>query len=720
MAKRSHSETTNQERQSKPVERDTSRKKRRTVQPSILAEANGSISSVEGEGDAKKKSHKHIDKFAKLIKASDPHEGNLPRTADLSPRVVIPADKSLVAVIREVGVDTAAALESSTKSQSKKVDESVYDAFSNNSLCGAEASESVPKLRIGEAQSSFSQAAVHRYNLEDNTNNGCPAREQKTFGIGKEKAAEIAPTPAADRSGAQAVADPCSIIAQGLKTKKVENKKRKRTGSKEDTPMEPLPPPTVTLESDLKESTDAGSKLEFRPAKESKEAKKARKAQRKKSSVAEVIFDTKSSMLEKPKNRKASDGNPKDWTGAPNTRQAELAGITTKYVENACLTTLPATQIKSFLETHFVTVMDPLSAKYRPIIDFAYLPNHTESQQNLFTDFKAPTPIQAAAWPFLLAGRDAIGVAETGSGKTLAFGIPCLQYVRSFAQKKIGAGVKAIVISPTRELALQIYDQFVKIAAETSVKIVCLYGGVSKEEQRAALTTASVIVATPGRLKDFMQDGSADLGEVGYLVLDEADRMLDKGFEDDIRKIVAGIPTAQRQTVMFTATWPPSIRELAATFMENPGKIAIGDNPAGELRANTHIKQTVEVVDARGKEIRLLQLLKQNQSGKHSEDRILVFCLYKKEATRVENFLRSKGLKVAGIHGDMTQPQRTTSLEAFKSGRVPLLVATDVAARGLDIPAVKLVINVTFPLTVEDYVHRIGRSVSTAAKRDPY
>jgi len=717
MAKRSHSETTNQERQSKQVERETLHKKCRTVQPPTFAEANG-IMSVAGEGDIKKKSRKHIDKFDKLVKASDTPEGDLPLTADLSPPLVIPADKSLFAVIGEVGVDTVAALELSTKSHREKagLDESVRDALPDDSLSGAKASGSVPKIRIVEAQSSFTQTAVPLHNFEANTNKGRPAREQKAFGIGKGKAAGTALTPAADGSDGETVADSYSVSALRSKNKKAEKKKRERTGSKEDTPMEPLPLPTVMLESDFKKSTGAGSKLKSRPAKESKEGKKARKSQLQKSSVAEVIFDAKSLILDKPKNRTASDGRPKDWTGALNTRQAEAAGITTNYVENACLTTLPATQIKSFLETHFVTVTDPLSAKYRPIIDFAYLPNLTESQQNLFTDFKAPTPIQAAAWPFLLAGRDAIGVAETGSGKTLAFGIPCLQYVSSFAQKNIGTGVKAIVISPTRELALQIYDQFVKIAAGTVVKIVCLYGGVSKEEQRAALTTASVIVATPGRLKDFMQDGSADLGEVGYLVLDEADRMLDKGFEDDIRKIVAKIPTAQCQTVMFTATWPPSIRELAATFMKNPVKIAIGDNPAGELRANTHIKQTVEVVDARGKEIRLLQLLKQNQSGKHSGDRILVFCLYKKEATRVENFLRSKGLKVAGIHGDMSQPQRTTSLEAFKSGRVPLLVATDVAARGLDIPAVKLVINVTFPLTVEDYVHRIGRSVSTAAK----
>ncbi len=151
--------------------------------------------------------------------------------------------------------------------------------------------------------------------------------------------------------------------------------------------------------------------------------------------------------------------------------------------------------------------------------------------------------------------------------------------------------------------------------------------------------------------------------------------------------------------------------------MTSPVRISIGDNPTGELRANARITQRVEVVDPRGKETRLLQLIKQYQSGAQKDDRILIFCLYKKEATRVEGYLKLKNLRVAGIHGDLSQTQRTTSLDAFKSGKVPLLVATDVAARGLDIPAVKLVINVTFPLTVEDYVHRIGRYYNSEIMR---
>ncbi|KAI5288646.1 RNA-dependent ATPase [Ascosphaera acerosa] len=269
--------------------------------------------------------------------------------------------------------------------------------------------------------------------------------------------------------------------------------------------------------------------------------------------------------------------------------------------------------------------------------------------------------------------------------------------------------LSAVIVTPTRELAMQIYDQLEQFAS-AGVHTACIYGGASKDDQRAALKTASVAVATPGRLKDLLGDGSVSLADVRYLVLDEADRMLDKGFEQDIRDIIAATPTARRQTVMFTATWPVSVRKLAATFMADPVTLTIGGDPSAEIRANTRIKQIVEVVDGRDKEYRLQALLNKYAKGKHAADRVLIFCLYKKEAMRIERFIRSKGFKVAGIHGDLSQAERFRSLNAFKSGEVPLLVATDVAARGLDIPAVKLVLNVTFPLTVEDYVHRIGRT----------
>lgn len=388
-----------------------------------------------------------------------------------------------------------------------------------------------------------------------------------------------------------------------------------------------------------------------------------------------------------------------------------------EYVEDLALTALPQSEIDDFLSTNFIIISDPTSStNLRPITKFSYLPSYTINSTP-FAAFKTPTPIQSAGWPFLLSGRDVIGVAETGSGKTLAFGVPCIRFITNSSKKK-GPPARAVIVSPTRELAAQIHSQIETLAALANLSTVCVYGGVPKDPQRLALKTAHIVVATPGRLNDLINEGYADLSNVNYVVLDEADRMLDKGFEEEIRKIIATTPTGGRQTLMFTATWPPSVRDLASTFMKTPVHISIGaDNPTGELRANTKITQVVEVVDPRQKETRLLQLLKHHQgAGAKKNDRILVFCLYKKEAARIEGLLSARGMKVAGIHGDMSQEKRTASLSAFKSGACPLLVATDVAARGLDIPAVKAVINVTFPLTAEDYVHRIGRTGRAGAE----
>ncbi|KAI4659093.1 RNA-dependent ATPase [Alternaria triticimaculans] len=379
------------------------------------------------------------------------------------------------------------------------------------------------------------------------------------------------------------------------------------------------------------------------------------------------------------------------------------------YVESKELTQLPQSEVDAFLAKNTMAIQDPKPAarKLRPILNFKYLPVD-DAQRAFFAKFSAPTPIQAAVWPYLLSGRDMVGVAETGSGKTLAFGVPCVRYIAALPKNE-RKGVKAVIVSPTRELAVQIYDQLVALATPAGLSVVCVYGGVPKDPQVAACKKAHIVVATPGRLNDLIGDGSADLSKAEYVVLDEADRMLDKGFEEAIRQIISQTPK-KRQTLMFTATWPPSVRDLASTFMNSPVRITIGDNQSGELRANVRIKQLVEVVDPRGKEQCLLQLLRQYQSGKNKDDRILVFCLYKKEAMRIEDFIRRQGFRVGGIHGDLSQERRSASLAAFKEGHVPLLVATDVAARGLDIPAVKLVINVTFPLTAEDYVHRIGRT----------
>jgi ATP-dependent RNA helicase DBP3 len=447
--------------------------------------------------------------------------------------------------------------------------------------------------------------------------------------------------------------------------------------------------------------------------KEKKERRAAKKAEKERKKAAKQTAGHESSVdSATPVNGSSTNGHSK---GASSVTSPEptvpSTSILSGYKEAPALTALPQADIDEYLSSKQITVTDEFATRAsirRPITNFSYIPNLDKEEKAPFKSFASPTPIQAAAWPYLLDGRDVIGVAETGSGKTLAFGVPCMRYIKSLPKSQRN-GVKAVMVSPTRELALQIHEQLEKLAKPAGLLSVCIYGGVPKYEQKAKIQKAHIVVATPGRLNDLLDEGSADISGAGYVVLDEADRMLDVGFEEAIRKIISST-NAKRQTLMFTATWPPSIRELAATFMERPVKIIIGDNPDGELRANTRIDQRVEVVQPNDKNFRLLQLLKEHQSGKKKNDRILVFCLYKKEAARVEEFLAYKGFSVAGIHGDLSQEKRVASLDKFKKGEVALLVATDVAARGLDIPAVKVVINVTFPLTAEDYVHRIGRT----------
>ncbi|KDN52508.1 DEAD-domain-containing protein [Tilletiaria anomala UBC 951] len=329
-------------------------------------------------------------------------------------------------------------------------------------------------------------------------------------------------------------------------------------------------------------------------------------------------------------------------------------------------------------------------------------------------NFTEPTPIQAACWPLLLQGRDVVGIAETGSGKTFAFGVPAIEAIIGNDNKKDKKdGVSTLVIAPTRELAIQTQEQMSILGKGCKVDTFCVYGGVSKDEQIKALKRLrpSAIVGTPGRLLDLARDGHLDLSGVSYLVLDEADRMLDKGFEPDIRALIGMTKShaEKRLTCMFSATWPPAVRKLAESFMHNPAKVTVGSD---ELAANRRITQTVYVLEGREKEWKLQDVLRNYYKAKPNakNDRILIFALYKKEAQRVENTLRRQGHSVAGIHGDLSQHDRISSLNTFKSAATPLLVATDVAARGLDIPNVELVINYTFPLTAEDYVHRIGRT----------
>jgi len=388
--------------------------------------------------------------------------------------------------------------------------------------------------------------------------------------------------------------------------------------------------------------------------------------------------------------------------------------------------------VPAWRKEHKIVVMHSADDKHRsealasdealfPYCSFTMCKNSIDKslidQCTVTNGFARPSPIQAQSWPIMNARRDMVGIAETGSGKTLAFALPILS---SMSQSKRAKKPRMLVLSPTRELAMQsdvVLQEFGKVVQISSMVV---YGGVPKHQQVATLRRGvDCIVATPGRLKDLLQEGSCDLGSIEYLVLDEADRMLDMGFEEDVRFIMSCCKDKQaRQTVMFSATWPAVIQKIALEYMKDPIRVyvgfesIVGSNGEGgvddSLSANTRVSQTVEVLEDRQRETRLRQIL-DKVHGKRS-NRVLVFALYKKEAERLEFSLKRQGWNCCSIHGNKNQAARTAALASFKDGSCPLMVATDVAARGLDIPNVEVVINFTFPLTIEDYVHRIGRT----------
>jgi ATP-dependent RNA helicase DBP3 len=314
--------------------------------------------------------------------------------------------------------------------------------------------------------------------------------------------------------------------------------------------------------------------------------------------------------------------------------------------------------------------------------------------------FAKPTAIQSQCWPAILQGRDVIGIAETGSGKTLGFLLPALIHILD--QPKIGNGDRAgpimLTLSPTRELAMQTAAVAESSGLPVGIKSTCIYGGVDKNMQKKALKQGvHIVIATPGRLLGLIEEKALTLNRVTYLVLDEADRMLDLGFEPDIRAIVGMIGT-ERQTLLFSATWPKEIQALGREFVSNPFHVTIGNAGGEQLAANHRVKQVIEVIDEWKRDARILDLLKQYHSSR--KNRVLIFVLYKKEVDRVERWLAKNGWAASGISGDKGQHDRTAALAAFKDGSKPLLIATDVAARGM----IVLLYYYTTPLYFFPYV----------------
>jgi ATP-dependent RNA helicase RhlE len=311
--------------------------------------------------------------------------------------------------------------------------------------------------------------------------------------------------------------------------------------------------------------------------------------------------------------------------------------------------------------------------------------------------FTEPTPIQRQAIPVILSGSDLIGCAATGTGKTAAFLLPMLQRLSA----KPSDGVRALILAPTRELASQIAENLQLLDAKRKTASVTIVGGASMNKQRVALRRGAVIaIATPGRLLDHIENGTVDLSRVETLVLDEADRMLDMGFLPAIRSIIKRLPS-ERQTLLFSATMPPPIEQIAREHMRRPRVVEV--NPRN--KAAVTVRQTAYPVASGSKMTLLLHLLEREQCS-----RALIFTRTRRGAERLSLSLAASGSRVDRIHADRSQPQREAALRGFKDGRCHVLVATDIAARGIDVDLVTHVINFDVPATAEDYVHRIGRT----------
>lgn len=318
--------------------------------------------------------------------------------------------------------------------------------------------------------------------------------------------------------------------------------------------------------------------------------------------------------------------------------------------------------------------------------------------------YETLTPIQARAIPLLLGGRDIMGAAQTGTGKTAAFSLPILQQLLPLANTSMSPArhpVRALMLAPTRELADQVYTNLKAYAKYTPLRCACVFGGMDMNPQKEELRKGvELLVATPGRLLDHLEAKTVNLSQVQFVVLDEADRMLDIGFLPDLQRILGYLPS-QRTTLLFSATFSPEIKRLAQSYLQNPLLVEVARPNA----TASNVEQRVYQVDEDDKRAALVQLLRDNPLPQ-----VIVFVNSRLGAGRLARALERDGIKAAAMHGDKSQAERLTTLDAFKRGEIQALVATDVAARGLDIAELPGVINFDVPFSAEDYVHRIGRT----------
>ncbi|KAI8515370.1 putative ATP-dependent RNA helicase ddx17 [Branchiostoma belcheri] len=431
------------------------------------------------------------------------------------------------------------------------------------------------------------------------------------------------------------------------------------------------------------------------------------------------------------------------------------------YQEHPNITNFTMAQVEQFRGEREITVRGHNVPK--PVVEFHYasFPDYVMDEIRN-ANFEKPTPIQAQGWPVALQGRDIVGIAQTGSGKTLAYMLPAIVHINHQPYLERGDGPICVVLCPTRELAQQVQEVAVQFGRSSRIKNTCVYGGAPKGPQLRDLERGKhhsqrlgaclvltptrelaqqvqqeaskfgrssrikntcvfggspkgpqirdlergveVCIATPGRLIDFLEAGKTNMRRCTYLVLDEADRMLDMGFEPQIRKIIEQI-RPDRQTLMYSATWPKEVRQLAEEFLKEYTQINIG---ALQLSANHNILQIVDVVQEHEKDNKLSRLLEEIMGEK--ENKTIIFVETKRRVDDLTRRMRKDGWPAMCIHGDKSQPERDWVLNQFRSGKAPILVATDVASRGLDVSDIKFVINFDYPNSAEDYVHRIGRT----------
>jgi superfamily II DNA/RNA helicase len=330
--------------------------------------------------------------------------------------------------------------------------------------------------------------------------------------------------------------------------------------------------------------------------------------------------------------------------------------------------------------------------------------------------YSIPTPIQAQSIPHVLAGSDLMGAAQTGTGKTAAFVLPIIQKILRHASNSASPArhpIRALVLTPTRELAVQVAENAASYSKHTDLRAAVVYGGVDMKEQVAILRNGvEILIATPGRLLDHIGSKVANLSQVEILVLDEADRMLDMGFLPDLQRIIDLIP-AQRQTLLFSATFSPEIKKLAQSYLRTPVTVEV----ARQNAAADTVKQVVHMVSSGDKQRAIVKVLEARTRAGLSRQ-CIIFTNSRLGCARLARALERDGIKAGAIHGDKSQGERTLTLDAFKSGAIEALVATDVAARGLDIPDMPCVINHELPYNAEDFIHRIGRTGRAGSKGD--